>query len=183
MSQRPPTRRPLLPLILAAVAVLLAACSQDSGARASWRGLEVSLPEGWGVFEEAPNHLGAANADLGPEAGDPGDRVVAMQFTHEPGSATADVWREWVEQEDGELESDTELTLDGVPATRLVFSHVTNGIPTREMVVTVPARQLYILAQPVPTLGSTDAPEVFLDHVDQFDQIVRSIDFGAPVES
>lgn len=162
--------------------VVVAACSGDGGGRQSWRGLEFSLPDQWLVFEEANNHLGAANADLGEQEGDPGDRVVAVQFTHDPQSSSADAWRAWLEDQGGRMESDTDLTLDGVPATRMVFSHTTNGIPTREMVVTVPARNLYILLQPVPTAGSTDAPEVFMEHVDTFDAILSSIDFGAPVE-
>ena len=51
-----------------------------------------------------------------------------------------------------------------------------------EMVVVVPSRSLTILLQPVPVRGQTDAPQVFLEARDQFDAILDSIRFGAPVD-
>lgn len=174
------TRR-LLPLLAALLAVALAGCGGEDRVR-SWRGLELELPRGWVVFEESPTLLGIADAPLGEDAGDPGDRTVAAQFTVEAG-ATPDDWRAFVEQEDGELEVDERIEVGGVPATRMVFAFTTNDIPMREMVVVIPSRELVVLMQPVPAQGETDAPEVFLEHRDEFDQILDSIVFGAPVSA
>lgn len=184
-ARRARTPEPSRVLRLAAViAVLLVAatgCGGDDGHHA-WRDLELQVPDGWVVFEESPTVLGLANAPLGVEQGAAGDRVVAAQFTYEPRSASPGVWRAWVdEQPESDLESDTAIEIDGVPATRLVFSHDANGIPTREMVVVVPSRGLYILMQPVPEIGDTEAPDLFLENIERFDTILASIDFGAPI--
>ncbi|MDX1620375.1 MAG: hypothetical protein R3320_05255 [Nitriliruptorales bacterium] len=170
-------RRALLALLVLA----LAACSGGTGGTQEWRGLTVDLPDGWERFEKSPTLMSVANAPLGAEEGDPGERVVAAQFTFEPG-ARPDNWRDFVTDQDGELETDQSISLDGVPATKLVFSYTTNGIPTREMVVVIPARNVVILMQPVPVAGQTNGPEVFLEHADAFEAILQSIEFGAPVE-
>lgn len=168
-------------MLVLLVSVIVTACG-GSGGHADWRGVEFDLPEGWVVFEETPFLLGVANGPLGEEEGDPGRRVVAAQFQFDRAASSASVWRDFVEQEGATLEEDEDLTLDGVPATRLVYSFTTNGIPTREMIVVIPARELYILMQPVPVAGQQDAPEIFLEHRDDFETILSSIDFGAPVD-
>lgn len=170
-----------LTLLVAILALVVAACGPSDTGTQDWRGLTLDLPEGWIVFERSPTLLSVANAPLGEEAGDPGDRVVAAQFTYDPGT-TPDDWRDFVEEQDGELEADTAVTLDEVPARKLVFSYTTGGTPTREMVVVVPSRGVVVLMQPVPFKGQRDAPQIFLDHLEQFEAILTSIRFGAPVE-
>ena len=167
-------------LLLALLLLAASACGGGTTGTQDWRGLTVELPDGWERFEKTATLMSVANAPLGNEEGDPGDRVVAVQFTFEPG-ASADDWRGFVEEQDGDLETDQQVVLDGIPATKLVFSYITNGTPTREMVVVVPARSIVILMQPVPIAGQTNAPEIFLEHVEEFDAILSSIDFGAPV--
>lgn len=147
----------------------------------SWRGLTVALPSGWTVFEHSQTLLTLADAPLGPTAGDPGERAVAAQLTYEPG-ASADDWRALVTDQEGTLESDDRIALDDIPATRLVFTFDANGTLTREMVVVVPAREIVILMQPVPAPGDDDVRDVFPDHVAEFQQLLDSIRFGAPVE-
>jgi hypothetical protein len=160
------------------LAVLAGACS-SSADTVRWRGLTVSLPTGWTAFEQTDTVLGIADAQL-DSAGDRGARGLAVQFTHEPRTAAQD-WRDLIEQEGGTLEVDEDLDLDGVPSTRLVFSWVTNGVPTREMVVVVPARGIVILLHPVVQLGETDGPQRFLDNRDVLDTILAGINVGAPV--
>ena len=172
--------RRLAGVVAAALVVLLSACGSDGGVQ-SWRGLELELPAGWEVYERRDNLLTAADAPLGEEPGDAGEREVIAQLTYDP-SSSADDWRGLVTAEGGELEVDEQFQVDGVPATRLVWSWVTNGIPTREMVVLLPSRSLVMLFQPAPRADQTDAPEVFLEHREQFDAILESIDLGAPVE-
>lgn len=164
--------------------VLLAACGGGDGSgRLEWRGLELTVPDGWVVFENRPTLLSIANAPLGEEAGDPGERTVAVQFAHRGSNpqTAADV-REFVAEQEGELEVDESITVGGRPAHRFVYTFDANGTPTREMVVLVPARQLDILLQPVPRPGQTSAPDVFLDFRGRFDELVASIEFGAPPE-
>jgi hypothetical protein len=50
------------------------------------------------------------------------------------------------------------------------------------MVVLIPSRGIEILAQPVPDPGDTDGPDVFLEHVDTFVEVVDGARFGAPVD-
>lgn len=176
--------RPVAPRVLAALglALLLAACGDDDAVE--WRGATVEVPGGWTVFEEEETRLSMANVALGEEF-DEGERpegdVVGMFFTHEPGATPQD-WRDFVEgREDAEVEADAAIELDGVPATRIVFSHVSSGNRTREMAVVVPARDVVVFAQPIPTPGEADGPEMFLRHVDTFDAVLDSIDWGAPV--
>lgn len=168
-------------LLVLVVALAAAACGAGDTGSQEWRGLDLRLPDGWEVFERRDTLLSVADAPLGDEAGDPGRRSVAAQFTYDP-STSADDWRELIRGEGGEVESDERIELDGVPATRLVFHWTTNGIPTREMLVTVPSRSIVILFQPVPVAGQTDAPDVFLAKADDFQAILDSIRFGAPVD-
>ena len=180
--------------LLAAVVGLLVGCGDGSQpSSVEWRNVSLDVPDGWYLAEEAGTHLTLANVDLrasgpdsegdaqdGPPVGGE-DGVVAMAFTYEP-TATPDDWRRFVDAQDATLESDTRITLDGeVPATQLVFSYTTNGVPTREMVTVIPSRAIVVLSQPVPGPGEEDAPEVFLRHVDTFRQVLETADFGPPV--
>lgn len=176
-------------VVLGLVVALLAACSDDGSSqpeRVEWRNLGIELPDDWYLFEEAETRLSIANEDLGvgPD-GEPGERpegdVVGMFFTYEPEAVPED-WRDFVEEQDAELETDIRLELEGeVPATQLVFSYVTDGTPTREMVVLIPSRGIVVLAQPVPGPGEDTAPQVFLDHLETFVEVIEDIEFGAPV--
>lgn len=166
---------------VAAAALLLAACGGGGGPQREWRDLEVTLPEGWVVFEDEPTRFSVADGPLGEDAGDRGSAEAAAFFTADPNSG-ADEWRELVESEpEGTLERDERIQVGGVPATRLVFSHESIGVPMREMVVLVPSRQLVILLQPVVVKGQTDGPAVFDAHLDEFEALLSSIRFGAPV--
>jgi hypothetical protein len=171
-------------LLLAVVAVGCDRGNQPSSVE--WRNVTVQLPDGWYVFEEADTRLSISNQDIGPEATrdgapDADEPVVAMFFTYEP-TTLPDDWRRYVDQQDATLEVDDRLELDGeVPATRLVFSYVTDDVPLREMVVVIPSRSIVVLSQPVPSVGDTTGPDVFLDHVETFMQVLENASFGAPV--
>jgi hypothetical protein len=171
-------------LLLAAVAVGCGGGNQPSAV--DWRNVTVRLPDGWYVFEEADTRLSISNQDIGPEAMREGapeadEPVVAMFFTYEP-TTLPDDWRRYVEEQDATLEADDRLELDGeVPATRLVFSYVTDGVPLREMVVVIPSRSIVVLSQPVPAAGDTTGPEVFLEYIETFMQVLEDASFGAPV--
>lgn len=175
--------RGALPAVL--VALLLGACGGDGAV--SWRGATLEVPEGWTVFEQEETRLSLANAPLGEEADlNPGEApqgdVVAVFLTHEEGT-TPGRWRTFVEGRDGaEIESDESIELDGVPATRLVYTHLSGGQRTREMAVVVPARDVEILVQPVPGRGEEGGPEMFARHRDTVEAILDSIEWGAPVE-
>jgi hypothetical protein len=179
--------RLLLLMALLVLAVAAGGCGPDNQpSSVSWRNVEVRLPEGWYVFEQTADRLSISNQDLGARpdgsAGDqPDGDVVAMFFTYEPDTLPRD-WRRYVEEQDATLEADDRLVLDGdVPATRLVFSYVTNDIPTREMVAVIPSRAIVVLAQPVPGPGDTDAPEVFLRYIETFVEVLEQAEFGAPL--
>lgn len=159
---------------------MLVACGGDGPTR-RWRDLTLRVPDGWTVFEDEPTRFSLADADLGDEEGDRGQRRVAVQLTSGPGASPED-WRELLRQEDATVETDRAIELDGVPATQLVYRWTTNGIDTREMVVVVPSRSVTILLQPVPVAGQTDAPQLFLEARDEFDGLLDSIRFGAPVD-
>jgi hypothetical protein len=168
--------------------MLLAACggNDDQPSSASWRNVDVDLPDGWYLVEDEETRFTIASHDLHEvdEDGVPvaweGD-VVAMFFTYEPGTVPDD-WRGFVQQQGGELETDRSMVLgEDTPATQLVFSYETNGIPTREMVVVIPSRHIVVLSQPVPGPGDTDGPEVFLEHIDLFLDVLESARFGSPV--
>lgn len=176
-------------LAVLVMAALLTSCggggSSQPGA-VEWRNLAIELPESWYLFEDEDTRLSISNADLGPreegeELSPPDEDVVAMFFTFEPRSLPED-WRDFVDEQDAELETDRSLELAGdVPATQLVFSYVTDGVETREMVVLIPSRRVVILSQPVPSMTDERAPEVFLEHIDTFMEVIESIEFGAPV--
>lgn len=104
---------------------------------------------------------------------------MAVQFTWEPDTLPDD-WRELVALLDGTIEVDETIELDGVPATRLVYTWTTSEVSTREMVVLVPARGIVILAQPVLEAGEVDGPQRFLDHADVFADMLARLTFGAP---
>lgn len=167
--------------LLAVIVLVLAACGGSDAGRQEWRGLDLELPEGWEVFERRDTLLSAADGPVGEEPGDAGEREVVAQLTYDP-SSSADDWRALVEAGGGELEVDERIELDGAPATRLIWSWVSNGVPTREMVVLLHSRSLVMLFQPAASAGQTDAPEVFLRHRDEFEAILDSIDLGAPVD-
>ena len=181
--------RPRLLLLFLVLAVGLAACGDGGNQPSSvtWRNVTFQLPDGWYLFEEEDTRLSISNQDIGPPPGGeqqrdrPDGDVVAMFFTYEPDTVPED-WRRFVEQQDATLESDVQIVLDReIPATRLVFSNVTNGIPTREMVVVIPSRGIVLLAQPVPAPTDTDAPQIFLDYIETFLEVVETAEFGAPV--
>ncbi len=183
-----PRRSTLLLLIVLALAIT--ACGGNQPSSVTWRNVTLPMPDGWYVFEEEDTRLSISNADIGPEAirtaeedpdVEPRTDVVAMFLTYEPRTVPGD-WRDYAERQDATVESDEQIVLGGdVPATRIVFSYVTDGIPLREMVVVIPSRSIVVLAQPVPTFGQQDGPEVFLDHVDTFIEVLDGADFGAPV--
>lgn len=171
-------------LLVAAAAVGCDGGNQPSSVE--WRNVTVPVPDGWYVFEEADTRLSISNQDIGPEAplegvADVDEPVVAMFFTYEPRTQPDD-WRRYVEEQDATLEVDDRLELDGeVPATRLVFSYVTDDVPLREMVVVIPSRSIVVLSQPVPSVGDTSGPDTFLVHIETFMQVLEEARFGAPV--
>ncbi len=166
---------------LLAASVLLAACSSGpSRGEISWRDLDVTAPDGWAAYEIGDTLLYLADGEAGEEPGDRGTLRAAAQLTYEPGT-TPDDWRELVAQEGGTVERDESIEVDGLPATRIVYTWESNAIPTREMVLLVPSRALVVLFQPVPIRGQQDAPEVYLTREAEFEAIVDSIRFGAPV--
>lgn len=174
--------------VVVALTVLPAACGGSSQpSSVEWRNVELELPDGWYLFEEEDDRLSISNQDIGigDVAGEPNEQpdgdVVAMFFTFEPNTLPDD-WRAFVEQQDGEVETDRSLELDGgVPATQLIFSYESNEVLTREMVVVIPSRSVVVLSQPVPRSGDTDAPEVFMEYLDDFLEVIETADLGAPV--
>lgn len=168
--------------VLLLLALLLAACGGDGGRDRSWRDLELTLPDGWVVWEEEPTRLSVADDHRGEE-GDPGPAEAAAFFTHEPRSSPDD-WRELIEGDlDGTLERDERVSIGGAPATKLVFRHESNGVPLREMVVVIPSREIVVLLQPVVVRGSTDGPDLFETHLDAFEDLLSSVRFGAPARA
>jgi hypothetical protein len=174
------------PVLLTVLALVLVACGGgNQPSSVDWRNVTVRLPEGWYVLEEEDTRLSISNQDV-PEATQGGvpdveGPVVGMFFTYEPNTIPDD-WRRFVEQQDATLESDSSLTLDGeVPATRLIFSYETLGIPLREMVAVIPSRGIVVLAQPIPGPGDTTAPETFLDFVETFNAVLEGLEFGPPL--
>ncbi len=160
--------------------LVLAGCGGDDRAVA-WGDLDLRLPDGWVVVNDYAGALYVADGRPGEEAGDPGDQDVGVQFTREP-DTSADDWRDFVAEQDGTLERDEQVTVDDLPATLLEFSFdgSSGPPPTREQVVLVPSRELVILSQAVPVQGQQDGPEVFDAHVEEFEALRASIDFGAP---
>lgn len=183
------TLRTALLVLLTAV---LVACTGSAGGAGpmAWRDLDLVVPDGWQVLDQRGDLLLLANRDLraddieatpslveDPQAND----AVAVQFTTDP--SNPDAWRDLVEAEGGEVESDQSIQLDGIPATAITFNWVSNDVPTREQVVIVPSRELVILLQPVPVQGQQTGPEVYLRHTDEFQAILDSLDFGAPEDA
>lgn len=175
-------------LSMVAIAMFIVACGSGSQpSSVEWRNVEFELPAGWYVFEDEEDRFSISNQDIGisedpdaPRERPEGD-TVAMFFTYEPNTVPED-WREFVQQQDAELESDQQIELQGeVPATRLIYRLVTDGIPTREMVVVIPSRSIVLLAQPVPLVGEEDAPDVFLAYLEDFLGVLETAEFGAPV--
>jgi hypothetical protein len=171
-----------VPVVLL-LAALLAACGGDGAVQ--WRDATIEVPEDWHVFEDEETRLSIGNVPLGEQAGDPGEYadvdVVAMFFEHRPGTIPDDV-REFVEnREEGEIESDVAIEIDDVPGTRIIYSHVSGDVRTREMAVVIPSREIAVLAQPVPSPGDENAPELFMEYLDTFTEVLESIEWGAPI--
>lgn len=173
----------LLTLVVLAIAV--ASCGGGNQPdRVSWRNIAIDVPDGWYVFEEAGDRLSLSNVDLAGARADgdaPDGDVVAMFFTFEPATLPDD-WRQLLHSRDAQVETDDRLTVDGeIPATRIIYADESAGLPTREMVVLVPSRKIVVLAQPVPREGQQDAPEVFLEHLPTFLEVIQQADFGRPL--
>jgi hypothetical protein len=168
--------------------LLLVACGGGQPSSVTWRNVTLPVPEGWYVFEQEETRLSLSNADIGvgETPGEPREQpegdVVAMHFTFEPRTQPADV-REHLAEQDATIESDQQILLgeDEVPATQLVYSYETGGTPTREMVVVIASRAIVLLAIPVPLPGDEDAPEVFLEHIDTFLEVLEGAEFGSPI--
>lgn len=185
------SRRSIVLLLIALSLVLTACGGGNQPSSVTWRNVTLQMPDGWYVFEEEETRLSISNADIGPEAMrgvDPDNDevelptdVVAMFFTFEAQASPAD-WRAYAEQQDATVESDEQIVIgEDVPATRIVMNYVTDDVPLREMVVVIPSRRIVVLAQPVPRAGQQDGPEVFLEYVDTFIEVLDTAQFGAPV--
>lgn len=170
-------------LVFAVVAGVVAAGCGGSPSEVSWRNLQIPVPDGWHVFEQTDDRLSISNVDLASfaEQGEvPDDDVVAIFFTYEPATLPAD-WRSLLATRDADLETDDRLQLgDEIPATRLIYSFVSADVPTREMVVLIPSRQIVMLAQPVPRPGQVTGPELFMDNIGVFMDVIEGILFGRP---
>ncbi|MEX2487317.1 MAG: hypothetical protein WD377_06850 [Nitriliruptoraceae bacterium] len=172
-------------LAVAVLAIALAGCGGGNQPdTVSWRNIDIDVPDGWYVFEETPDRLSISNVDLAAltEAGEvPTGDVVAMFFTFEPATLPED-WRRLLARRDAEIETDDRVMVDGdIPATRIIFAHQSAGLPTREMVIMVPSRQVVVLSQPVPRDGQQDAGELFLEHLPTFLDVVQQADYGRPL--
>lgn len=165
--------------------VVVAACGGPAtSGEIAWRDVDLTLPDGWVVIDDIGTALYVANGEGGEEEGDPGDLTVGLQFTVED-APSIDEWRDLVAERGGEVELDTTTTLDGVPASVLQFTLPGSDdfVPdTRERVLTIPSRDLVILAQAVPLRGQADGGQLFLDDLDEIEQVIDSISFGAPFE-
>ena len=187
MSARTRSRAAILSALIVAAALLGACAGEDRQPETvTWRNITVQVPDGWYVFEEEDTRLSISNADIGPEsihgAGDlPESDVVAMFFTFEPATQPED-WRRFVEQQEGTMQDDESVVLgEETPATRFVFEHVSGGTPLRELVAVIPSRGVVVLAQPVPSPGQQDGPEVFTDYRATFEQVLETLSFGPPL--
>lgn len=182
-----PFRLPSIGVVLVAVLIAAACGGANQPSSVTWRNVTLHLPDGWYVFENEDTRLSISNADIGPALVDgqtrprPEGDIVAMFLTYEPRTIPDD-WRAHVADLGGTMESDDQIMLsDDVPATRMVFTRDNVGATTREMVVVIPSRAIVMLAQPVPDPGDTDAPEVFLEYIETFLDILDAAEFGAPV--
>ncbi|MEX2532884.1 MAG: hypothetical protein WD360_02840 [Nitriliruptoraceae bacterium] len=166
-------------------AMLLVSCSSQNGP-VVWRNITVDLPEGWVVFERTDTTLSIANVPLGPQEDGapravPDGEVVAMFFSYEPDTLPRD-WLEFLAANGAEIETQQQRILTGdVPATQVVYRLTDEITDTREMVVLIPSRNVVILAQPVPSVGDSSGPDVFLRNIDTFLTVVDTLNFGAPV--
>jgi len=165
------------------VSAIVVACGGQPS-EANWRNMEIPIPEGWFVFEQTDDRFSISNVDLASfaEAGEiPDGDVVAMFFTHEPATLPGD-WRSLLTVRDANLETDDRLVLaDEIPATRFIYHFVSADVPTREMVVLIPSREVVVLAQPVPRPGQTTGPEVFVENLEVFMDVIEGITFGRPI--
>lgn len=172
-------------LVVLLWAVVLAACGGPATTGAiAWRDIDMTLPDGWVVIDDLGTAMYVGNGEGGEEEGDPGDLTVGLQFSVED-TPSIDDWRGLVSDRGGDVEIDATTELDGVPASVLQFTLPGSGdvIPaTRERVLTVPSRDIVILAQAIPVRGEADGGQLFLDKLDEIDQLLDSIDFGAPFE-
>lgn len=166
-------------------ALMLAACGGPATTGAiDWRDLDMTLPDGWVVIEDLGTALYVGNGEGGEQVGDPGDLTVGLHFSVED-TPSIDDWRGLVSDQDGEVEIDTTTEVDGLPASVLQFTLPGSGdaLPaTRERVLTIPSRDIVILAQAIPVRGEVDGGQLFLDDLDEIEQVLDSIDFGAPFE-
>lgn len=182
-------RRLALPLVLLLVLVACASSAGDGDGPRAWRDLDLVVPAGWTVLIERTDLLFIANEDIRieddevrPVPDDPNTNdVVAVQFAADDTIAPDD-WRELVEQEGGVIESDERIDVGGLPATSITYRWASNDVPSREQVVFVPARGLYLILQPVPLQDQTNGPDVYLRHVEEFEAVLDSIAFGRPFE-
>lgn len=174
--------RSLAVVLAVVVAVLLSACGSGEtapGGVVSWRELTIDLPDGWIVLDTTEHSLVVADGPGSTTPGERGDQEVATQFQVDP-ATTADDWRAFVEDEEGEMEVDREAMVGSLSGRLLQWRYTTNGIPMRERVVVVPSRDLVILQQPTPMQGETGGPDWFDRHLPEFDQLLEDIRFGAP---
>jgi hypothetical protein len=167
------------------VAVLLGACGRGD-AELRWRDLRLTVPDGWVVFEEEASRLSLANQPLGADVEEeqrPTGDLVAVFLTHRPGT-TPGAWRDQIAASGATLEVDEATEVGGVPATRLQFLTPAGdgSAETRELVVVVPAREVELLAQPVPLPGDLEAPAVFDRALPTFEELLSSFSWGAPVD-
>ena len=174
-------------MLLLAVSILGCGGDDPQPEAVTWRNVTLDLPDEWYLVEQSETHLTISNQDLGvsEETEQPRPRfdgdVVAMYFTYEP-ETLPDDWRAFVEDQDATLESDDSIVVgSNVPATRIVYSYVTNGVPTREMVVLIPSRGIVVLSQPIPGPSGDDAPQVFLRHIETFLEVLQTAEYGAPL--
>lgn len=174
-------------LLVVMTSLVLAACGGGSGdGEVRWRDLTWQVPQGWTVFEDEETRFAVANVPLGAERDDdeprPDGEVFAVFATHRPGVGPAD-WRDYVAATDGiDLLEETSTEVGGVPATRFELDDTRSG-HTRETVVVVPAREIEILAQPVPLdAADADLTAVYDTFADELDAMLGSARFGAPVD-
>lgn len=163
-------------------AVLASGCGSGDpgpGGVVEWRELTIDLPADWIEVNRTDTSLLVADGPGSTEPGVRGDQQVATQFTVEPG-AELEAWRQFVADQDGTVESQGETTVGGAPARVLQYTFTTGGIPMRERIVVVPARDLVLLQQPTPMQGETEGPEWFTAHTDEFQALLEGITFGAP---
>lgn len=173
-----------MPAILVAMllALVLSGCGSEGtppGGVVEWRELTIDLPGEWIEIDRTETSLMVADGAGSTERGVRGDQQVATQFTIDP-NATVEQWRQFVEDEAGEVERDAEAIVGGAPARLLQYTFTTGDIPMRERIVVVPSRDLVLLQQPTPMQGETGGPDWFDDHVEQFDALLDGISFGAP---